>query len=313
MLVLSMLLVGTFVPAEEPTTENVHEENSTTLDVWDQIRKEAMEDAIESMKQSAEDMGMSLSDSDLDAIREKWDRETTDPAETARRFHIQNLEKIEDLAPELVGLSTTWEVTAKPEFFNSVITGLGRYHGMSQEKLSTLTGAIEKFENALGDELGSLHAEMDAISKYIPTFLVRVHEDYTYAKESLEDYRELKDEVEEFGLEVNVDFVEKFGSCIASVKSSIDKDVMEELSSFSTTLTRGALSVEKMRNSDQEFSAEISAAISERFTAGFLQNLITLGDLSGFLECEEEIDREQVSKELRDAMTDEMWEEISDE
>ena len=213
----------------------------------------------------------------------------------------EDLITIQDLAPELAGLSSNWQTTEDPKLFSDIISGFGSYHKFSDQSRLKLTSSIENLVNIVPEEQqSSLHAEMNVLTKYMASALKSTHNRHLESDQLRADLIEFKEAIFEEGFSIDTDFVENYSSCVMDLRASIDKDMRKTLSSFSSSFEDVAISIKKMDESDQDFSREISGAVTGTFINGVLLGLLDAqtSQQQGYADCRREVGMEGIIEKL---------------
>ena len=185
----------------------------------------------------------------IEELVREWEEEYKKRAQIPRDEKLGwSFQYLEELIPELLGISTTWRTTKKTTLFYIVTTSLAQYYKTPEDKVEKLESLIERLIEVVPEKNQGLLG------------VVMVHSaeglmlDFKLLYERIEpfdlDQMELlriRDDVRSLNENAETKEIDRFVSCVNDVHQRIDKAYIKVFSALTRRLEKTIAAVEKWR------------------------------------------------------------------
>ncbi|MYI76659.1 MAG: hypothetical protein F4077_02690 [Gammaproteobacteria bacterium] len=211
-----------------------------------------------------------LNEEDISKIRE-FAVDVLNESESDRdaRF-LENLQAIEELSPDLTGISTKWELSESTNLFTDLMTGLGKYFGQTSSSSEELQKYISQLINIVSDDQESrelLLLQMDSASRMTAQHMRRISDKFLSVVEEREtQWESSKVKFSEEYPNVKLNHVEEYLSCLNALSTEHNTQAGKAFSTLSQSLKNTNVAIEKLKSKEGDFSTEIVFYVADVFT-----------------------------------------------
>lgn len=163
---------------------------------------------------------------------------------------------LEELVPELLGISTTWKTTNPKTLFSIVTTSLARYYKTSEDGVDKLESVIERLIEVVPEDPGIHQRLLESSTWHYYRVLVLEHkalrDDIKLLDQDRIELIEIRDEVRSLNENAKTRKIDRFVSCVDDIHLWTDKEFIKLFSSLTRRLEKAVVTVEKWHSHSDE-------------------------------------------------------------
>ena len=186
-------------------------------------------------------------------MAEEYEEKRKVPSEVRIELALQYLE---ELVPELLGISTTWKTTNPKTLFSIVTTSLAGHYKTSEEGVDKLESAIERLIDVVPEDPGIHQRLLEGDTWHYYRVLVLEHkalrDDIKLLDQDKIELIEIRDEVRSLNENAKTSKIDRFVSCVDDVHRWTDKEFIKLFSSLTRRLEKAVATVEKWHSHANE-------------------------------------------------------------
>lgn len=180
---------------------------------------------------------------------------------------VRNLQAVEEVAPVLSGISSTWEVKESTELFSDLTGALAEYYGSSvpdTELLGSFTTQFITVASVNHQEI--LHFQLDSFSRRLASHVRFMRDNFNSdVKEKTALWQTIREEMKSADANFDVSSVDEYLDCLDSLANESKTHTLNVFSSLSSSLELTTSTIKKMASTEVDFSREINDYISSVF------------------------------------------------
>ena len=167
-----------------------------------------------------------------------------------------SLKYLEELVPELLGISTNWKTTNPNALFSIVTTSLARHYTMSEEEVDKLESVIERLIEVVPEDPGSHQRLLVSSTWHYYRVLVLEHKALRDAIKLLDQDKieliAIRDKVRSLNEKAKTRQIDRFVSCVDDIHRWTDQEFIKLFSSLTSMLEKTVATVEKWHSHSDE-------------------------------------------------------------
>lgn len=214
---------------------------------------------------------------------------------------VHGLTTIEELVPELSGISNTWETTDTSTRFADLTIALAKFHEPNGEKVDRLSEAINNLKSVVPEnEQSLLKSDMSFFSKQLVENFDLVQSRLSGVTSDANVVLDLKANLLRLYPDISVGFADRFESCIDTLTDKNRKGFTKLFSAVTRRLERATKSIEKIKTSDKDFSRKARRTVMNIFP-NFIIEFANIRRSVQPTICYRKIDYEQILRTVRES------------
>ena len=242
-------------PFERVKEEFAKIEKQAREDMKEHLRKELRKNFAKGERALREIYGKDATkDEIIDELIREWEEEYKKRAQIPRDVKLGlAFQCLEELIPELVGISTTWQTTEKTALFLIVTTALAKHYKTPDNKVEKLESLIQRLIKVVPEKnKGLLEVEMIIYAQGIVLDFKRLYDRIEPISLDQMELLRIRDDVRSMNQNAETTEIDKFVTCVDDVRQSVDKAYIKVFSSLTRRLEKTIATVEKARMHSDE-------------------------------------------------------------
>lgn len=186
-------------------------------------------------------------------LAEEYEEKLKVPSEEWIELAFQYLE---ELVPELFGISTTWKTTNPKTLFSIVTTSLARHYNTSEEEVAKLESVIKRLIEVVPEDPANHQRLLETDTWHYYRVLLLVHkalrDDVKLLDQDKIELIAIRDKVRSLNENAKTRKIDRFVSCVDDIHRWTDKEFIKLFSSLTRRLEKITATVEKwLEHSDE--------------------------------------------------------------
>ncbi len=186
-------------------------------------------------------------------MAEEYEEKRNVPIEARIELSLQYLE---ELVPELLGISTTWKTTNPKTLFFIVTTSLARHYKTSEEGVNKLESAIERLIEVVPEDPGNHRRLLESSTWHYYRVLLLEHkalrDEIKLLNQDKIELIAIRDKVRSLNEKAKTRKIDRFVSCVDDLHQWTDDEFIKLFSSLTRRLEKTVATVEKWHSHSDE-------------------------------------------------------------
>lgn len=223
-------------------------EKQVREDMKEHLRKELRKNFAKGERALREIYGKDATmDEIIEEIIKEWEEAVNERAKIPMDVKIGlAFQCLEELIPELVGISTTWQTTEKTALFLIVTTAIAKHYKVPEDKAEKLESVIERLIEVVPDKnQGMLGVETRHYTRGLMLQFKNVFEEIKKLDQDKMEFIKIRDEVRSLNKSAETEKIDRFVACVDDLHRRANIAYLKIFTSLTRRLEKTAATVKK--------------------------------------------------------------------
>ncbi|MCY3628226.1 MAG: hypothetical protein OXG88_11390 [Gammaproteobacteria bacterium] len=186
------------------------------------------------------------------------------PSKTPEDVRVsRGIKSLENLIPDLQGVSQTWKLTKPTVLFTLFSTAIAKHHKLPDAEINRLHTAIDRFIDIVPESNEELiNTDTNHYFRMLVLHYQRLLDELSEFDSDKQMFTELRDELLSANPNANTMQIDRFLTCVDKVYLTADKEFSKLFSSLTETLEKKIRIIEKLGETEDEHERFMSVTKS---------------------------------------------------